>query len=102
MISCEIFPRKGEFLARKMNQFEGFAMLFLKKAHFNLPHALFDEEKYFLNIKVILINKEYLWSDQNKVMYRKLQTLRNSIHKKIKALNWEVDYPFPYEYLIII
>lgn len=71
-----------------MNQFEDVTMFyFLKKAHFNLPLAHFDEEKYFLNIKVILINKEYLWSNQDKVFYGKLQTLRNLIHKKIKALN---------------
>lgn len=70
-----------------MNQFEDVTMFFLKKAHFNLPCTLFDEEKYFLNIKVILINKEYLWSNQDKVLYGKLQPLRNLIHKKIKALN---------------
>lgn len=51
---------------------------------------------------MILINKEYLWSDQDKAMYGKLQTWRNLIHKKIKALNWKADYLFPYEYIIII
>lgn len=93
---------RWEFLASGMNQFEDLTMFFLKKAHFTLPCAFFDEEKYFLNIKVILINKGYLWSDQDKIMYGKLQTWRNLIHKKIKALNWKADYPFPHEYIIII
>lgn len=59
---------RWEFLARKMNQFEDLTVFFLRKAHFNLLRAPFDEEKYFLYIKVILINKEYFWSDQDKVM----------------------------------
>lgn len=51
-----------------MNQFEDLTMFFLRKSHFNFLRAPFDEEKYFLYIKGILINKEYFWSDQDKVM----------------------------------